>query len=469
MTNEKGFVSIVGAGPGDLELITQKGLRCIREADVILYDRLANPRLLRQAKDACEFIYCGKLPNKHIMRQELINEQLVKLAKQGKYVVRLKGGDPSVFGRVGEEAEELVKSGIPYEWIPGITSSIAAAAYAGIPVTHRKYSNSFTMRTGHDCAINEGSDCVGQQLGDTIAYYMSVKNIEANCAKLIAQGKSKNTKVAMIQWGTLGKQKVIEGTLETIPRIIRENEIENPAMMIVGDVVSLRESLAWFEKKPFYGKHLLIAQSGPSNFDLEQHFSRNGAEAYSYPIYKKKKHRLTEWQLSQLLNSKCLMFASPESAELLLEQLLIEGIDIRDLPRKIICRSNKTVKLLAKKGIIAEKVMKEESEMLIVAPYGYQAKNKEATIMYTHENIIDERFKEVNERMFSENKWGTVIFPNKAAVDVCIEENIDSLKELAFAYIGESVREYAVKKGFTKIDREVQAELERQKWGRTNV
>ena len=141
---------MLGQRLGDLELITQKGLRYDQEADVILYDRLANPRLLREAKDACEFIYCGKLPNKHMMRQEMINEQLVKLAKQGKYVVRLKGGDPSVFGRVGEEAEELVKSGISYEWIPGITSSIAAAAYAGIPVTHRKYSNSFTMRTGSD-------------------------------------------------------------------------------------------------------------------------------------------------------------------------------------------------------------------------------------------------------------------------------------------------------------------------------
>ena len=153
----------------------------------------------------------------------------------------------------------------------------------------------------------------------------------------------------------------------------------------------------------------------------------------------------------------------------LLEQLLIEGIDIRDLPRKIICRSNKTEKLLAKKGIIAEKVMEEETEMIIVAPYGYRAESQETTIFYTHEIVIDERFKEINERMLTETKWETVIFPNKAAVDVFIEENVDHLKGLAFAYLGESVREYAVKKGFTKIDREVQSELETKKWGRTNV
>ncbi|MBS4209466.1 uroporphyrinogen-III C-methyltransferase [Bacillus sp. FJAT-50079] len=468
MTNNKGFVSIVGAGPGDLELITCKGLKCIEEADVILYDRLANPRLLREAKDECEFIYCGKLPSNHVMRQEMINAKLVELAKQGKYVVRLKGGDPSVFGRVGEEAEELVKNNIPYEWIPGITSSIAAAAYAGIPVTHRKYSNSFTMRTGHDCALNEGKEGAHQQVGDTIAYYMSVKNIGANCEKLIAQGKSKHTKVAMIQWGTLGKQKVIEGTLETMAQIAREHEIENPAMTIIGDVVSLRESLSWFETKPFYGKHILIARSQTGNFELERHFSDQGAEAYSFPLLKRKKKQLTDAEIKQILNSQSLMFASPESAELFLEQLLIEGIDIRDLPRKIVCRSNQTKKLLAAKGLVAEKGV-EEAEMVVIAPYGYETKNGDANIFHTHEMVIDERFREINERMLTEYKWDTVIFPNKAAIDLFIKENVYTENELSFAYIGESVKEYALKKGFTTIDQKVQDELEREKWGKTNV
>ncbi|MEM5593978.1 uroporphyrinogen-III C-methyltransferase [Niallia circulans] len=225
-----------------------------KKADIVLYDRLANPRLLRFTSKDCVFIYCGKLPNNHIMRQEKINETLVAEALKGKYVVRLKGGDPSVFGRVGEEAEAIAAYDIPFDIVPGVTSSIAASAYAGIPVTHRDYSTSFTIRTGHACKKNEAAihhKPKQEAIGDTLAYYMGVKGLPGICESLIAQGKASDTKAAVIEWATLGKQRVVEGTLETIVEKVKEAKLGNPALTIIGDVVQLRSSIAWFEKNPF--------------------------------------------------------------------------------------------------------------------------------------------------------------------------------------------------------------------------
>lgn len=259
--NSIGFVSFVGAGPGDLGLVTQNCIDRLQKADVILYDRLANPRLLRFAKDSAQFVYCGKLPDRHTLRQERINDLLVEFASAGAYVVRLKGGDPSVFGRVGEEAECVAEHSIPYEITPAVTSSIAAATYAGIPVTHRDYSNSFTIRTGHRSNQNRSYDTSSQELGDTIAYYMGVKNLASNCKQLIDEGKDPETPVAVIEWATLGKQRVVIGTLTSISEVVHKSNIQNPAMTIVGDVVDLRSKLAWFENKPFINKKILVMES----------------------------------------------------------------------------------------------------------------------------------------------------------------------------------------------------------------
>ena len=425
MENKQGFVSFVGAGPGDIGLITKKGAESIGKADIILYDRLVNPRLLRYAKETCEFVYCGKLPQRHTLRQEKINALLVQYAEQGKYVVRLKGGDPAVFGRVGEEAEALTKHHLPYEIIPGITASIAAATYAGIPVTHRDYSNSLTLRTGHYCANNEGNSATGQQIGETIAYYMGVKNLPNNCRKLIEQGKSSDTKVALIQWATLGKQKVVEGTLATIATIIQNEKIENPAMMIVGDVVSLRDSLAWFEKKRFFGKRIIIAKSSVGDYQLENHFTSHGAEAYSFPTMKKTNARFTDDELMKIIQSERLIIQTPDSVGILLDQVMEAGYDIRDLPRNIQCRSDKTLKELASKGLIAKKVIDSDLQTVIVGAKGseYQLPELEScSVYFSHEVSIDQRFNEINQRVLSEDKWETVIFPNKASVDTYMAE-----------------------------------------------
>jgi uroporphyrin-III C-methyltransferase len=248
--NLMGKVYIVGAGPGDPELLTIKGLRCIQIADVILYDRLINKKILEYAKEDADLIYCGKLPNFHTMRQETIHHFLIKYAKKGKVVVRLKGGDPFVFGRGGEEAEALAKNGIPFEVVPGITSGIAAPAYAGIPVTHREFSSSFAIITGHRKAGSE-EDTKWEHLAkgvDTLAIYMGIGNLSYIREQLLKHGKSKDTPAAIVQNGTWEGQKTVVSTLGNILETAKQHQMENPCMIIIGEVVRMREKIHWFEK-----------------------------------------------------------------------------------------------------------------------------------------------------------------------------------------------------------------------------
>lgn len=248
----KGKVYLVGAGPGDPKLITVHGMECIKKADVIAYDRLINKELLNYAKETAELIYCGKLPGKHALIQEQIHELLVEKANEGKIVTRLKGGDPCVFGRVGEEAEILAELDIPFEIVPGVTSGIAAPAYAGIPVTHRDHAGSFTIVTGHG-RKEKGQDFINWKAlaegSDTIAFYMGIGNLKNICRELITHGKSQDTHAAVIEWGTTPRQRTVTGTLETIEKMVEEAAISHPAMVIVGEVVQLREKIRWFDKK----------------------------------------------------------------------------------------------------------------------------------------------------------------------------------------------------------------------------
>jgi uroporphyrin-III C-methyltransferase len=241
---------IVGAGPGDPELITVKALRCIQNADVILYDRLVNPELLKEAKRDCHFIYCGKKPNYHTLQQETINHLLVKYTKQGKNVVRLKGGDPFVFGRGAEEVEALVKHGLPVEVVPGITAGVAAPAYAGIPITHRELGSSFAIVTGHK-PKGKPADINWKSLAtavDTLAIYMGMTNLPYICEELMKHGKKADTPVAIIQQGTTSAQRTVTGTLSSIVGIVKKEEIENPAMIVVGEVVTFRDKLRLLEE-----------------------------------------------------------------------------------------------------------------------------------------------------------------------------------------------------------------------------
>ncbi|WP_431800849.1 uroporphyrinogen-III C-methyltransferase [Halobacillus andaensis] len=238
-------VYLVGAGPGDPELITLKAQKCIQEADVILYDRLVNKALLEHAKPDVDLVFCGKHPQFHIVKQETINHLLVKYAKQGRTVTRLKGGDPYVFGRGAEEAEALARHGIKSEVVPGITSGIAAPAYADIPVTHRELGSSFAVIAGHRCKGNDKEidwKTLSENI-DTLAIYMGVSNLPYICSQLLlAKGRS-DTPVAVIEQGTTEEQRVVTGTLSTIVEIVDEAEVKNPAMIVVGEVVRFRARL----------------------------------------------------------------------------------------------------------------------------------------------------------------------------------------------------------------------------------
>lgn len=226
-----GKVYLVGAGPGDPDLITVKALKCIQEADIILYDRLVNKSLLDAAKPDATLVYCGKLPNFHTLKQETINRLLVKYAKQDKIVTRLKGGDPFVFGRGAEEAEVLANNGIPFEIVPGITAGIAAPAYAGIPVTHRELGSSFAVVTGHGSKgkpndVNWGSPANSV---DTLMIYMGIGNLPDICGELLNHGKKADTPVALINWGTTTEQRTVTGTLSTIVDIVKTKKLKTQA------------------------------------------------------------------------------------------------------------------------------------------------------------------------------------------------------------------------------------------------
>lgn len=248
---ERGKVYLVGAGPGDPKLITVYGMECIQKADVIAYDRLVNPKLLTYAKEDAELIYCGKSPGRHHLIQDEIHTLLVEKALEGKTVIRLKGGDPFVFGRGGEEAEILKANGIEYEIIPGVTAGIAAPAYAGIPVTHRDHASSYAIVTGHGRDYKGQDNLNWQALAqgiDTIAFYMGIGNMPFICEKLIEHGRNGYTPVAVIEWGTTHQQRTITGTLNTISELAEQGNIKNPAILLVGDVVKMREKIQWFEK-----------------------------------------------------------------------------------------------------------------------------------------------------------------------------------------------------------------------------
>ncbi|MBS4190798.1 uroporphyrinogen-III C-methyltransferase [Bacillus sp. FJAT-49705] len=246
-----GFVYIVGAGPGDPKLLTIRGLECIQQAEVILYDRLVNIELLSHAKVDAELIYCGKEPGKHGLIQDEIHRVLVEQAKMGKQVLRLKGGDPFVFGRGAEEATILRQADIPFEIVPGITAGIAAPAFAGIPVTHRDHAASFAIVTGHGRPEKKQDFLNWSALAqiDTVAFYMSIGNIAHIAKSLITYGKSETTPVAVIEWGTTENQRTITGELSTIAQDIQLHGISNPSMILVGDVVRVRDQISWFIEK----------------------------------------------------------------------------------------------------------------------------------------------------------------------------------------------------------------------------
>lgn len=246
-----GKVFLVGAGPGDPGLITVKGLECLRKADVLIYDRLVDETILHEAPSHAEKIYVGKASSHHTLEQGAINQLLIEKAKEGKRVVRLKGGDPFVLGRGGEEAEALVENGVPFEVVPGVSSSTAVPAYAGIPVTHRGVASSFTVVTGHK-ASDRGEPVIAWDklaaAGDTLVILMGMKNLVHVVDQLVQNKKPPSTPVAVITEGTTGRQRCVTGTLQDIVGKVKSENLKPPSVVVVGNVVEFRKRLQWFDK-----------------------------------------------------------------------------------------------------------------------------------------------------------------------------------------------------------------------------
>ena len=285
----KGIVHLVGAGPGDPGLLTLRGAEVLGRADVVVYDALVNSDLLRLAPRTAEIIYGGKRSRDHAIPQEDLNQLLVAKAREGKVVVRLKGGDPYVFGRGGEEAEELAAAGIPFEVVPGISSTVAAPNYAGIPVTHRDFCSSYQVITGHEDPTKAESGLDWAQIArtpGTKVILMGVERIREIAAELVRNGMADTTPVAMIRWGTTGRQQSIDGTLATIAEIVAELKFSAPAITIVGGVVSLRNRLNWFENRPLFGNRIVVTRTREQSSQLARELTERGAEVLEIPTIK---------------------------------------------------------------------------------------------------------------------------------------------------------------------------------------
>lgn len=283
---KKGWCYLVGTGPGDPGLVTLRAWELVRGADVIVYDYLASEQLVGSARPDAEKIYVGKKAAQHTLRQESINELLVRLAREGKSVVRLKGGDPFVFGRGGEEAEELRQAGVPFEVVPGVTSGVAAPAYAGIPVTHRDATSCLTLVTGHEDPTKEVSSLRWRALvetGATLAIYMGVDRLAAICGELTEAGMSPDGPVALVQWGTLPRQKTVAGTLANIVDRVADAGLTAPAIIVVGKVVDKRKQLAWFDQRPLFGRRIVVTRTREQAGRLSQLLVEEGADVIELP------------------------------------------------------------------------------------------------------------------------------------------------------------------------------------------
>jgi uroporphyrinogen III methyltransferase/synthase len=362
----KGVVYLVGAGPGDAKLITVKGLECIQKSDTIIYDRLVNMRLLAFAPAEAEIIYVGKSPERHTLGQSEINQLLVDKANNGKTVTRLKGGDPFVFGRGGEEAEVLSEAGIAFEIVPGVTSAIAAAAYAGIPVTHRDFTSTLAIITGNEDPLKEDSSIDWAKISTgagTLVFLMGMANLPHITKRLMDNGRSPETPAALVRWGTRPQQRTLVGTLADISRKAASEGFKNPAIIIVGEVVSLREKLNWFEKKPLFGKRILVTRSREQASVLSEALEALGAEPLEFPtisVAEPEDYKPLDLAIKDLAKYKWVIFTSVNGVKYFFRRLHDNHRDIRDLYGAKLCAIGpKTREALEKYGLLVDYVPNE--------------------------------------------------------------------------------------------------------------
>lgn len=357
-----GKVYLVGAGPGDPGLITLRGKYLLEHAEVVVYDYLANPKLLNYVPKKAQLIYAGKKGGGlHAFTQDAINKLLVEHAKAGKMVVRLKGGDPFIFGRGAEEIQELVAEGINFEVVPGVTSATAAATYAGIPITHRDYTASVAFVTGHEDPKKKLSNISWDKLATgvgTIVIYMGIKTLPTITRKLIHYGRSPETPVAVVRWASTPQQRSVVGTLATICDVVEEADIKPPALVIVGEVVKLRESIDWFEKRALFGRRIVVTRTREQASELVAQLEEEGAECLEYPtihIEPVDDYTVPDQAIHGMGDYQWVLFTSLNAVTYFFRRLALLGLDSRQLAGpKIAAVGKATAEKLLGYGIKAD-------------------------------------------------------------------------------------------------------------------
>jgi len=436
---EKGIVYLVGAGPGAKDLISLKAINCIKKAEVIIYDYLANKDFLKYAPENAEIIYVGKQGGDHTLSQEGINQLIVKKALENKIVVRLKGGDPYIFGRGGEEAEELVKNNIKFEVVPGITAGSAATCYAGIPLTHRDFTSTVAFVTGHERSDKNYSkihwDKIATGVG-TLVFYMGVKNLPNIVKNLIDNGRSPDTPIALIRWGTTPQQQTVVGTLADIVEKVEKVGLKPPAIIVVGEVVGLRKILRWFDIKPLFGKNIIVTRAREQASELVDKLEEHGANVIEFPtieIVEPDDYTELDNAIKDIKSYDWVIFTSVNGVKFFLKRLNVHNKDVRVLDGIKICAIGpKTAQQFKNFGIIPDFIPeKYQAEYIIegLEKTGIKGKKFLLPRAKVAREILPEKIKELGGQIDVVTVYKTIL------PDTNKEEALNLLKEKKVDYI----------------------------------
>lgn len=478
---KKGKVYLIGAGPGDPGLLGLKAKECLETADAVVYDRLADPRIIEFCRKDAEMVYVGKASANHTMRQPDINKLLVKLAAEGKTVARLKGGDPFVFGRGGEEAIELLEAGLPFEFVPGVTSAIAVAEYAGIPVTHRHVATSFAVITGHEDPTKGESTINWKGLAtavDTLVFLMGVENIERISSQLIANGRSADCPAAVIRWGTRPEQRTLITTVGQAAADVKATGMKPPAIFLVGEVVKLREQLQWFDNKPLFGKTVVVTRARAQASALTKKLEAQGARVLEVPAIKivpPADFAPLDKAISEIDTYKWLILTSVNGVEYFFDRLLKAGKDSRALCSvKIAAIGSATAEALKGYGITADLIpsaykaeeladalaadTKAGDKLLLarakiarnVLPERLRALGAQVDVVTAYETVADCQNKEELLEALESGEASLVTFTSSSTVTNLLDvlgDKKDLLNKVALAAIGPVTAETLEKHG----------------------
>lgn len=478
---KKGKVYLIGAGPGDPGLLGLKAKECLETADAVVYDRLADPRIIEFCRKDAEMVYVGKASANHTMRQPDINKLLVKLAAEGKTVARLKGGDPFVFGRGGEEAIELLEAGLPFEFVPGVTSAIAVAEYAGIPVTHRHVATSFAVITGHEDPTKGESTINWKGLAtavDTLVFLMGVENIERISSQLIANGRSADCPAAVIRWGTRPEQRTLITTVGKAAADVKATGMKPPAIFLVGEVVKLREQLQWFDNKPLFGKTVIVTRARAQASALTKKLEAQGARVLEAPAIKivpPADFAPLDKAIAEIDTYKWLILTSVNGVEYFFNRLQKAGKDSRALCGvKIATIGSATAEALKGYGITADLIpsaykaeeladalaedTKAGDKLLLarakvarnVMPERLRALGAQVDVVAAYETVADCQNKEELLEALESGEASVVTFTSSSTVTNLLDvlgDKKDLLNKVALAAIGPVTAETLEKNG----------------------